>query len=66
MAAAPSETGSQDLAPLVAPARELVSGDIVRARPGDIVPPDGKLLTRGKRGPVGPYRPIPSGGQAAK
>jgi plasma-membrane proton-efflux P-type ATPase len=30
---------------LVIPARELVPGDIVRARPGDIIPADVKLLT---------------------
>src|SRR5487761_618981 len=29
----------------VIPARELVPGDIVRVRPGDIIPADGKLLT---------------------
>jgi H+-transporting ATPase len=29
----------------VAPARELVPGDIIRVRPGDIVPADAKLLT---------------------
>ena len=29
----------------VIPARELVPGDIVRVRPGDIVPADVKLLT---------------------
>src|ERR1022692_902521 len=30
---------------LVIPARELVPGDIVRVRPGDIIPADVKLLT---------------------
>jgi H+-transporting ATPase len=30
---------------LIVPARELVPGDIIRARPGDIVPADLKLLT---------------------
>ena len=29
----------------VIPARELVPGDIVRMRPGDIIPADVKLLT---------------------
>ncbi len=35
----------RDASWLVIPARELVPGDIVRVRPGDIIPADTKLLT---------------------
>ena len=43
----------------VIPARELVPGDIVRLRSGDIIPADVKLLTRSvERGPVGAHRRI--------
>jgi H+-transporting ATPase len=40
----------------VIPARELVPGDIVRVRPGDIIPADVKLLTDAEHRPVGSHR----------
>ena len=51
------------------PARDLVPGDIVRMRPGDIIPADIKLLTGAMsvdRGPVGTHRRIERHGQGAR
>ena len=50
----------------VIPARELVPGDIVRVRLGDIVPADVKLLAGrlSAGGRVRPHRRVPPGGKA--